>query len=240
MQSKESFFPGPESGRVTSNRSAVLCIISPTFYHGRSAEQSVTPAGSQLQKSVSVLLQPSALPLDSFTILLIAVNLSMIIVAVWEQWEIGVLIWIYWFQSVIIGLFQFLKIITLKNFSTSGLLVNGRSVEATTKTLWSTGLFFLFHYGFFHMGYLVFLLVDIPITAGSRDIFVPGALFFLLNHAFSFVMNYWADTGRQQNLGRVLFIPYARIIPMHLANHLRFRIPVGIRPYSLHSPENRR
>ena len=177
----------------------------------------ITSPGSTLPKIISLPFLASGLPLSPSTIVLIAVNLSMIGVAVWEQWEIGVLIWIYWFQSVIIGLFQFLKIITLKNFSTSGLLVNGHPVEATTKTLWSTGLFFLFHYGFFHAAYLLFLLLEIPISAGSRDLIVTGALLFLLNHAFSFIMNYWADTGRQQNLGRVLFIPYARIVPMHLA-----------------------
>ena len=180
-------------------------------------DQTGAPMGSDIQKSIYQLVHSSILPLDPSTILLIAVNLAMIIVAVWEQWEIGVLIWIYWFQSVIIGLFQFLKIITLKNFTTSGLLVNGHPVEATTKSLWSTGLFFLFHYGFFHFGYLIFLLVEIPISTGSRDLIVSGALLFLLNHAFSFIFNYWNDIGRQQNLGRVMFIPYARIVPMHLA-----------------------
>jgi hypothetical protein len=159
---------------------------------------------------------PAALQNPS-TVALIAANLAMIAVALWQQWEIGVLIWIYWFQSVIIGLFQFLKIITLRNFSTEGILLNGKPVQATTKTLWSMGLFFLLHYGLFHAVYLVFLVLEIPTGPVARDLIVPGALLFLINHAFSFIVNYWYDTGKPQNLGKVFVMPYARILPMHLA-----------------------
>ena len=49
---------------------------------------------------------------------LIASNLVVIVWALIEKWSIVTIMWIYWTQSVTIGIFWFIKMLTLKNFST--------------------------------------------------------------------------------------------------------------------------
>jgi len=155
--------------------------------------------------------------LDASAAALIVTNIAVIVVAIVQVWEIATVLWIYWSHSVIIGVFQFVKIVSLKDFTTEGLLVNGAPVEPTRMTLWKTGLFFLVHYGIFHLAYLFFLVLEVPLTLEARELVLSGSLLFLLNHGLSFGLNYRWDTLRQQNLGRVMVLPYARIVPMHLA-----------------------
>jgi len=85
-------------------------------------------------------------------------NLLTIYLAVSQDWSLITIMWVYWFQSVTIGFFNFIRILTLKDFSTDGFKVNNRSVEATKKTKISTAIFFAFHYGFFHFVYAIFLV----------------------------------------------------------------------------------
>lgn len=129
--------------------------------------------------------------------------------------------WIYWFQSVTIGLINFVRILQLKDFSTEGFKVNGQPVEPTPETRNSTAFFFLFHYGFFHFGYLIFLLTftagevfgGIPTPVEFQYIFLTSILFFF-NHLFSYFYNRSRDTQKQK-IGALMGYPYARIIPMH-------------------------
>lgn len=160
-------------------------------------------------------------------------NLLIIFFAIKEHQSLLNLMWIYWAQSVIIGLFNFIRILLLKEFSTENFYSNGRPVEPTEGTKISTAFFFLFHYGFFHLGYFLFLLAgpfqsnqSLPIAqlfknfiAGVGGIDINFILFsvlvFFINHLFSFLYNRPRDT-KKQNIGTLMFYPYARIIPMHL------------------------
>ena len=98
--------------------------------------------------------------LDSSLWALIISNLVIIAWALLEGWSLDPLMWIYWCQSAIIGLFWFFKILGLKEFSTKGFKINDRSVAPTKETKNQTAVFFLIHYGFFHFGYLIFLITD--------------------------------------------------------------------------------
>ena len=60
---------------------------------------------------------------------LILSNLITIGFALALNLDIMTILWVYWSQSVIIGLFNFFRILSLKNFSSRGLKVNGRGVE---------------------------------------------------------------------------------------------------------------
>ena len=77
-------------------------------------------------------------------------------------------------------------------------------------------MFFLVHYGIFHLCYLLFLMSGL----GRRPPQLWPALLcigtFLVNHLFSFLHNLERDRSRVRNLGRIMFFPYARILPMHL------------------------
>ena len=179
--------------------------------------------------------------MDLSTLSLIFFNLLTIIFALKEHWNFTNILWIYWWQSIIIGLFNFLKILTLKNFSTQGFFLNGRPVSPTKTSKIYTAFFFTLHYGFFHFGYAMFLLmfsrgftsasIDINgsvqhininvlnqgLSAGNINyinilIIVAG---FFINHLFSFLYN-WPQEKKNINLGRLMFFPYARILPMHL------------------------
>ena len=153
---------------------------------------------------------------DPSALSLIVSNLITIGVALIQRWELSVLMRIYWAQSVIIGLANFIRILHLHEFSTRGMRVNGRAVQPTRKVKTQTAFFFLAHYGFFHLIYLLFLAGMARLPAGSLvPVFFCVAV-FLVNHAYSLIVNLRADLARKPNIGAVMFFPYARIIPLHL------------------------
>jgi hypothetical protein len=71
------------------------------------------------------------------------------------------------------------------------------------------------HYGFFHLIYLIFLLPKAVNAASSLGVQVMVVVFFL-NHLYSFFHNRKKDESCVPNIGTLMFLPYARIIPMHL------------------------
>ncbi len=151
---------------------------------------------------------------DSSAMGLIVSNLATIVWALVEGWELGIVLWVYWSQSVLIGILWFIKIFSLRDFSTEGVQLNNRPVDATSQTKSQIAFFFLFHYGFFHVIYAVFLGTDFS----SGQIKGAAALcgFFAVSQAFSFFYNKkWRSSGKP-NIGAMMFFPYARVIPMHL------------------------
>lgn len=143
-----------------------------------------------------------------------ASNLLVVVWALAENWALTIIMWVYWSQSVIIGLFWFIKILTLRDFSTKGYKMSGRPVLPTKGTKIQTAMFFLVHYGGFHLGYAVFLFGRLK-SVQAAPIFAMASIFFLYQ-GFSFFYNRkWVDK-RKPNIGRLFVFPYARIIPMHL------------------------
>lgn len=149
-------------------------------------------------------------------------NLAAIFFATKENWNLSTVMWVYWFQSITIGFFNFIRILQLTEFSTEGFKINGQPAQPTQGTKIFTAFFFLFHYGFFHFGYLMFLLTGTFTKAyGNSSNFIElkyiflTALLFFINHLFSYVYNRPKDT-KKQNIGSLMFYPYVRIIPMHL------------------------
>ncbi len=155
---------------------------------------------------------------DSSTISLIASNLLVIILAVVQNWELGTVLWVYWFQSVTIGVFNFFRIISLKNFSTENYKIGDHPLQPTEFTKVFTAFFFAFHYGFFHFVYVIFLGTDSLINHPEINLVsvLLGAGIFAINHFFSFQHNRVNDEKIKQNIGKLMFTPYARIIPMHI------------------------
>lgn len=151
---------------------------------------------------------------------LIVSNVVTIVIAVIENWTLSVVLFIYWTQSVIIGVFHIRRMLDLGEFTTSGLTMNGRSVEATPKSKKQIASFFSLHYGFFHFVYLVFVLTAINSDGGLPSFgwlgLIGGGSVFAVNHFFSYIQNRDLDRTGKPNLGTMLFLPYARIVPMHL------------------------
>ncbi len=86
-----------------------------------------------------------------------------------------------------------------------------RAIQVKTVT------FFAVHYGIFHLVYLVFISGMAPAFGWVDRLAVLGtAVAFTLTHHSSFHRNLEADRTGTPNIGTLMFLPYARVIPMHL------------------------
>ncbi|MFH1544833.1 MAG: DUF6498-containing protein [archaeon] len=156
---------------------------------------------------------------DSSSKVLILSNFITIILAVVFSWSLMIILWSYWLQSIIIGLFNFIRILSLKDFSVQGMEINNQPIKKPTQGIKIfIAFFFAFHYGFFHLVYSFFLgaFTFASQTLSFTDfgfIFLSGIIFFF-NHLFSFL--HFKNKPQKQNIGRIMFFPYARIFPMHL------------------------
>jgi hypothetical protein len=150
---------------------------------------------------------------------LIAANLVAAAIALGFRMDLRDLMLVYWTQSVIIGLTHFIRMASLRNFSTDGMKLNSEPVEAVSENKWRFAVFFHLHYGIFHAGYLVFIALDAG-RAGEAPISTAGlwlcALVFAVNHGFSLRHNLASDRQGSPNLGTLMMLPYARILPMHV------------------------
>lgn len=140
----------------------------------------------------------------TFWTLLLA-NIFVIFATVLERIALEHVLYIYFFQNIIIGLMAVFKIL----FYRGGF---DKEKESGVSTKMFLTLFFIFHFGLFHLVYLVFL--GMP----SAEILIsitPYLIFFLLNHLFSFFYFYFKKEGKGQ-IQKIFFGPYKRIVPMHL------------------------
>ena len=160
--------------------------------------------------------RPAAVTRESTRSLVIA-NAVTLALALIFQWPLSLLLWPYWIQSVVIGYFSGKRMLALERFSTEDVLVNDQPVEPTEATKHSAVLFFALHYGFFHLGYAFFILTRAE-ELGRWDWIgiAVAALSFVWNHRFSYQQNIEADAAGTPNIGTLMFLPYLRVIPMHL------------------------
>lgn len=145
-------------------------------------------------------------------------NLYLAVGYYYNWFSVDTIIWIYYFQSIIIGAGNAVRMSRLQNYSTSNLQVNGESVLPTSKTKWTTTLFFIFHFGFFHFVYFIFLVV-FTIGNGSkidRNIVLLNIMIMIVNTFIATWSNIVKDREEKQNIGGLLFTPYLRVVPMHI------------------------
>ena len=147
-------------------------------------------------------------------------NLISIVLAFIYGWDMGQVMWVYWGQSVTIGVMNFLRMLSLKEFTTKGLRMNDQPVPETQAAKRQVAIFFAVHYGFFHFVYAIFLWQETPlsqITMGTAMLMMGCISAFVGTHSFSLMHNMKADFKQKKpNLGTIMFYPYLRIIPMHL------------------------
>ena len=145
-------------------------------------------------------------------------NAATLAAALAFDWGIGWLLWPYWIQSVVVGWYARRRMLALQQFSTEGFTSNGRRVPEDEGGKRSTANFFALHYGFFHAAYLVFLWSEHRV-AGLRDLGILAACgsSFVLAQRETFAVQHAADLRGRPNLGALMFTPYLRVVPMHLA-----------------------
>lgn len=171
------------------------------------------------QASVSPRRPEDGLPsitADSSIWSLLLVNGIALVVAMLADWQLVDLMAVYWIQSVIIGVSCFYRILGLEKFSTENFQINNRSVDPTPETKRKTAIFFLLHFGGFHLGYLVFIFAETPGGLHpSLGLLVCG-IAFAVNHYFSYRYHRETDRSGTPNIGTLMFTPYLRVVPMHL------------------------
>jgi hypothetical protein len=138
--------------------------------------------------------------------------------ALYFDWAVGWLLWAYWMQGVVIGWQARRRMLSLHRFSTEGFTSKGRRVPEDDSGKRSTANFFVLHYGFFHLGYLVFLFAGHRVDHW-RDALVLAAcgVSFAMSQASTYAAQHAADVRGKPNLDALMFTPYLRVVPMHLA-----------------------
>jgi hypothetical protein len=170
---------------------------------------------------------------------LLLANLGTIWLFVWQNGSIMQVLWSYWLQSVIIGAVHVFRIASLP---LDGITLNGKTISAqdspaikNTARVFLAG-FFIVHYGMFHVGYMIFLIVfstqDVPFMMNGAEttlslnehgvapgiVLLSGAA-FAVHHILSFIgeRQAWLEHPKSApHMMTVLFRPYSRILPMHL------------------------
>lgn len=126
--------------------------------------------------------------------------------------SIHAIILLYWVQSVLIGVFNVVDMLTGKPAKTGSLKMNGAPASQGC-----AALFFVVHYGIFHFVYLIFLSLTHLMPAVSRWQYLVNAFWILLaGMTLEFIQTKFRFRNKEKDLGTMFFLPYLRIIPMHL------------------------
>ncbi|TVQ42371.1 MAG: hypothetical protein EA370_00300, partial [Wenzhouxiangella sp.] len=152
-------------------------------------------------------------------------------------WGLLHLLWPFFVQNLIIGYFWYRRIRCLEAFCTDNLTIKNRSVDPTPATRDWIARFFAIHYGAFHLAYLIALVVLTTVSSRRHDqalpddspwlvigVVTPADLVFMLVIAISFYFSHRqafaaqvaADRSRKPDIGRLMILPYARVLPMHM------------------------
>jgi hypothetical protein len=147
--------------------------------------------------------------------LILAFNLVLIVTYYLGETSASLLVMLYFIQSLFIGLQYFVRLFAL------GFIYHKIDPKHNRFAL---PFFFLFHYGFFHIVYFVFLISIVVKLPGSVD---PSsvklfALALLGNTILSSISDIKKDLVEPKVPIVVMFQPYFRIVPMHLFIMLAF------------------
>ena len=152
---------------------------------------------------------------DPAFLFLVAINIYCIWYYQNNPGEFNTIVFLYWGQSVLIGLFNFVDILTVKNVIPGSMEMNEKPVDNSSRSKGCAASFFAVHYGFFHLAYGIFLLVFTKLNIDFHFVLI-GLAAFSLNLIFEFIRHKQWEAKNAVNLGRMFFLPYLRIIPMHL------------------------
>ena len=158
--------------------------------------------------------------------MIVFANALALAIAWWQHWPMLLLLFPYWVQSVVIGWYSGRRILALERFTTEG--TQGFTGDSDKQIKWNTVKFFAMHYGLFHFVYLFFMFIgvktgkmpggmQVPEITRTDAVWVAAiALIFVLTHRTSFRRNLEHDRKGCPNIGTLMFLPYARVVPMHL------------------------
>jgi len=154
----------------------------------------------------------------SYWSLLVLIAFNLYFIWYYQQHHEGfkTLLLIYWFQSVMIGFSTFLQLLTLPVEKALEVTIdNGGGTLPATQSRGCSALFFLVHYGGFHLAYLVAILVK---SGGSIDInfFKISIGIIFIAELMDFIKKFRAAKMGELNTGFIFLLPYFRLLPIHL------------------------
>lgn len=160
--------------------------------------------------------------------MLILGNAIAVAIALHQQWPMAMLLLPFWFQSVVIGFFTVGRILSLRRFSTENFAIRDKQPAETPRTQWYTAAIFTVHYGIFLFVYMLFVATLVssanqsapggPKLLTREDWIYLGvtAAVFIALHTQTFFQHRAADRLGCPNIGTLMFLPYARIVPMQM------------------------
>jgi hypothetical protein len=157
--------------------------------------------------------------------MIVGTNVLTLAIALKLRWPLLFLLVPFWIQSVVIGIYSGLRILKLENAATRGIESWGSTPDIARREL---AKFFAMHYGVFHAIYLMALLIAVGqgkmfgsvslLDVGWLDIAWVAAIsaMFAMTHRASYQRNLQHDRKGSPNAGTLMYLPYARILPMHV------------------------
>lgn len=164
--------------------------------------------------------------LDPSLWLLIGINGYLIYYYYQNPGIFTTLIWIYWCQSVMLGLFNALDMLTSPKQKTP-VTINDKPLDDNFPVQRAGALFFLFHYGFFHVGYMIFIFTMKRTGPFDIELFKGCLIAFLIGQIITFIQHKINQKKNPISIGKMFFTPYIRIIPMHLTILIPNFLPVS-------------
>jgi hypothetical protein len=148
---------------------------------------------------------------------LVAANVVAAASALWLGMTIYELLIVYWVQNCAVGISHFIRILSLKRYTATAMMTDGRVVPVPLSKQ-AAAWVFLLTYGFANALYLVWISYQ-PWAGHSAGILLGQWLcgvVFALNHAYSLAHNIRRDSESTPDLRGLIVAPYVRIAPMHL------------------------
>ena len=119
---------------------------------------------------------------------------------------------LYYIQSVLIGVVNMASLYSFNNYTGKNLLPK----NIQNKKEGCMPLFFGVHYGAFHFVYIFFLAGIVDMHKVDYNFIKTTCYVLLANAVINFVHDKMRNKEDAVNMGVMFFMPYARIIPMHL------------------------
>lgn len=143
-------------------------------------------------------------------------NILTLALAFYLEWQLTELLAVYWTQSMIIGVSYLARINQLQRFTTEGFRITQEAMPANADTRRKVAGFFVLHFGCFHLAYLVFIVSETGLGIFIEPGFFVCAIAFAANHFYSYRYNLALDRAGTPNIGKLMVVPYSRVLPMHM------------------------
>jgi hypothetical protein len=170
---------------------------------------------------------------------LLAANCAGVALALWQRWPLVMLLWPYWCQSVVIGWFARQRMLMAEGARPKASVRTADVRDSPLRRIRRVD-FFALHYGGFHLLYAIFLLAFTAFAVigqvapgalqeGGRPPGIEGELHgwdplliaavaagFWLGQREAFRTQEAADRVDPPDPASLMFLPYLRVMPMHL------------------------